>query len=225
LSLDRLRCTACGECAPGCFADARQVVGRRFSAAEVLAQVERDRPFYESSGGGVTFSGGEPLAQADFLLALLQACKRAGLHTAVDTCGEAPWSVFERLLPWTDVFLYDLKLVDEGRHQKATGVSNRRILANLQRLAGGGARLHLRLPIVPGVNDDEPGVEAAAAWIAGLPPVAQIDLLAFHNSAQAKYDGLGLVNPLAGLPSLPAERLPDIQAVFAAHHLAASIGG
>jgi pyruvate formate lyase activating enzyme len=225
LMLDRALCTACGTCAPGCYADARQVVGRRWTLDEVMEVVQRDRAFYESSGGGVTFSGGEPLAQPEFLAAALQACKAAGLHTAVDTSGEAPWKVIEALLPWTDVFLYDLKLVDEARHRQATGVSNRRILSNLRRLSESHITLHLRLPLIPGINDDSEAIQAAVEFIRTLPHIERIDLLAFHNSAQAKYDGLGRSNPLVGLPSMPVERLQAIQSVFAAYQLPVFLGG
>lgn len=216
---DRARCTLCGRCAEACYADARQIVGRGYSFAETMAMIERDRDFYVQSGGGVTFSGGEPLAQPEFLLELLRACKAAGLHTALDTCGAAPWEQFERLLPCVDLFLYDLKLMDAARHRQYTGVSNQQILSNLQRLAATGKPLWLRMPFVPGVNDDEDNLAAAAAFVAALPGRPPLHLLPYHNSAGAKYAGLDLPYRL---PDVASPSQAQLQAA-AQHFLSAGL--
>ncbi|MFN2226439.1 MAG: glycyl-radical enzyme activating protein [Anaerolineae bacterium] len=192
-------CAACGACAEVCYAEARVLVGRAMTVAQVMAEAERDVAFYDQSGGGVTFSGGEPLAQPEFLLALLQAARRRGLHTALDTCGYAPWPVLDRVRPYVDLFLYDLKLMDDARHREATGVSNDVILDNARALAAAGHRLRLRVPVIPGVNDDGANLRALAAFAAALPGVDGIDLLAYHPTARDKYRRLGRAYPLPDL--------------------------
>lgn len=208
-------CDVCGACVEACYAEARQMVGRIYPVDEVLAMIESDRAFYAQSGGGVTFSGGEPLMQPEFLGALLRACKAAGLHTALDTCGEAPWARLDALRSDVDLFLYDVKLVDDARHRQATGVSNRRILENLQRLSVLGHTIVLRLPLIPGLNDDEENLQATARLAAGLPALERIDLLAYHHTAENKYRSLGREYPLPGTPAMPAERLEAIRQRFA----------
>jgi pyruvate formate lyase activating enzyme len=225
LPMDREACQVCGACVEACLSDARQLVGRRYGVEEVMAVVRRDRVFYEQSDGGVTFSGGEPLAQPRFLLALLQAARAAGFHTAVDTCGEAPWAAFAGLLPYTDLFLYDVKLLDHQRHQQWTGRPNQRILDNLRRLSAAGVRLVLRIPLVPGVNDDEATLQGLARLASELPGVQRVDLLPFHNSAGPKYSGLGQPSPLDGVPALPLERLHSLSACFAPYSVPVQIGG
>jgi len=196
---DLALCTACGACAEACYAEARVLVGRTMSVAQVMAEVERDVVFYDQSGGGVTLSGGEPLAQSDFLLALLRALRRRGLHTALDTCGHAPWQVLDRVRPYVDLFLYDLKLMDDARHRRITGVSNATILDNVRALAAAGHRLRLRVPIIPGVNDDEANVRALGAFAAALPGLDGVDLLAYHPTARDKYRRLNRNYPLPDL--------------------------
>jgi len=192
--VDAGRCSLCGDCAAACYADAREVVGRAMTASALLAEVERDRVFYEESGGGVTFSGGEPLAQPEFLGALLAGCRARGLHAALDTSGEAPWEVVDRVRGAVDLFLYDLKLVDDTRHRRATGVSNARILANLAALAGHGHAIVLRVPLVPGVTDDDQNVGAIGALAASL-GIAEVVVLPFHRLGAAKYARLGKARP------------------------------
>lgn len=183
----RERCQACGTCVEVCYAEARELVGRPMSVTEVLAEIERDSVFYDESGGGVTFSGGEPLSQAAFLRGILAAAKGAGLHTALDTCGFASWDVLESLRAHVDLFLYDLKLMDDVRHRESTGVSNELILENLLRLSQAGHRVILRVPVVPGVNDDEENLRRVGAFAADLPAVERLDLLPYHRIGRDKY--------------------------------------
>ncbi|MHB0877924.1 MAG: glycyl-radical enzyme activating protein [Anaerolineae bacterium] len=199
-------CRACGRCAETCYAEALVLVGRRWGVAEALAVLERDRPFYERSGGGVTLSGGEPLAQRQFTLALLQACKRAGLHTAVETSAFAPWREIEALLPWLDLAMVDVKLADGERHRAATGVPNEVILDNVRRL-GQALPLIVRTPVVPGVNDDEQDVAAIAALVRELPNLLYYELMPFHRLAESKYRSLGTACATAGMESPTAELL------------------
>jgi len=208
------RCTLCGACARACYAEARQIVGQQMTVAQVMAKVERDRAFYDQSGGGVTFSGGEPLLQADFLQALLRACKSRDIHTALDTCGFAPWPTLERLRRDVDLFLYDLKLVDDAAHRRFTGVSNATILHNLQALARHGQRIFLRLPVIPGINDDDENIRRTSALAAALPQVTQIDLLPYHRTALTKYARLHHVYGLSEMRPPSDEKMARIAQIL-----------
>jgi len=192
------KCDVCGECAEVCYYGAREVSGREMTVAEVLAEIERDVPFYDQSGGGVTFSGGEPLLQHRFLLTLLRECKKRAIHTVVDTSGFAAWDVIERIRDDIDLFLYDLKLMDDVRHKQYTGVSNELILNNLRRLAEGGSQIFVRIPLIPGINDDAENLTQCAAFITSLPTITGIELMGYHDIAAAKYEALGEDYPLLG---------------------------
>jgi pyruvate formate lyase activating enzyme len=183
-------------------------------ASEAAAEAGRDRLFHEESGGGVTVSGGEPLAQPAFTLALLEALMKAGIHTALDTCGAAGWDVFRRALPLVGLFLYDLKAVDPLLHRRYTGSGNEGILANLKALVGEGAAVVVRIPIVPGVNDGPDEVGAMARFAAGLKGLKGVDLLAYHRAGIEKYRRLGLEYALPGVTPPPRERMDDIARVF-----------
>ena len=224
---DRARCTVCGACVETCCAEGRQIAGRQVTVDEIMETILRDQPFYERSGGGITISGGEPLGQPAFLLALLRASREAGLHTALDTCGHAPWSVFESVRPLVDLFLYDLKVVDDARHIVMTGVSNEPILNNLLALANHGHTIILRIPIVPGVNDDPANLQAAADLITGMPSGAleRLDLLPYHSSAAAKYAALGRPFPLEGLQTPSPEQMSAIAGQFANLGVPVTTGG
>jgi len=187
----RERCTACGACVEVCYAGARELVGRQMTVADVMAEIERDRPFYDQSGGGVTFSGGEPLSQPAFLRDLLEACKDMELHTVLDTCGFVAWEVLDGVRAYVDLFLYDLKLIDDARHREVTGVSNEPILRNLSRLSREGHRIILRVPIIPGVSDDETNLRQIGRFAASLPSLRRVDLLPYHRIGRDKYQRLG----------------------------------
>ena len=178
---DRSKCTGSGRCASVCYSEARAVAGRAMSVTDVMEIVERDRPFYEESGGGLTISGGEPLLQPYFTAALLRAAKARGIHTVLDTCGHASWKSLDRLRRDVDLFLYDVKLMDDARHRLFTGASNRRILENLRALAARGHDIVLRVPVVPGINDDDENLEAVRRFAASLPALAGLDLLPYHR--------------------------------------------
>jgi pyruvate formate lyase activating enzyme len=190
ISTDAAKCVACGACAEVCYAEARQIVGQEMTVAQVVAEIERDVPFYDESGGGVTFSGGEPLAQPGFLLALLRACQEREIHTALDTCGFAPWETLDRVREHVDLFLYDLKLIDDDGHLKFTGVSNELILRNLQALSQRGHDVVVRVPVIPGANDNEDHVRQIGAFVASLPRLHRVDLLPYHHAGAGKYDRL-----------------------------------
>jgi pyruvate formate lyase activating enzyme len=203
---DRSKCIACGECVQVCFSQARELVGKEMTVEEVMAEIERDVPFYDQSGGGVTFSGGEPLFQPAFLLALLRQCRQRDIHTVVDTSGYAPWETLESILPYVNLFLYDIKLMDDERHEQYTGVSNRSILRNLRRLSQQGSRILVRIPLLPGINDTHSDLLAMGEFLASLPAIEGVEFMPYHTIALAKYASLGIPYPLPDLqPPTPAQ--------------------
>lgn len=172
-----------------------EICGREMSVEDVMAEVRRDVVFYRVSGGGLTLTGGEPLMQADFAFALAQAARREGIAVAIDTCGFAPWDVFARLMPVTDLFLYDLKCIEPRRHRELTGVENALILENLRRLDTAGARLWMRLPLVPGLNDSEADLLALRREIELLAHVEKVEVCPYHAIGLEKYERFGLKPP------------------------------
>lgn len=184
-------CNVCAACADVCPTDSRVLIGREWTVPEVVSEAERDAAFYASSGGGVTFSGGEPLAQPEFLVTCLEACRERGLHTVVDTCGAVGRKTLMRAAPHTDLFLYDVKLLDDEAHRKYVGVSNRRPLDNLRALAEAGADVWVRVPVIPGVNDDYASIEALGGLVARLPRRYPVWLLPYHTIGADKYRRLG----------------------------------
>ena len=194
-------CIACGLCTDVCLGGALTLYGKEMTVEELLPLLTEDRDFYRTSGGGVTLSGGECLLDADFCAELLRRLKEEDVHTAVDTCGDVPRASFQKVMPYTDVFLYDVKAVDEETHRRCTGVSNRRILDNLRYLNEAGANIEVRIPFVPGCNDTE--IAAVAAFLQPLSAVKKVRLLRYHNYAGSKYAALGLPNTMP--PNLPEE--------------------
>lgn len=188
------KCTGCGACAKSCRTEALELCGRRETAEEVLAEVLRDRPFYENSGGGMTLSGGEPLAQFAFSLELLKQAKANGLHTCLETCGYAPRDHYLALLPFTDLFLFDVKTVDAERHRSFTGQDNRLILDNLRALDNAGAALHLRCPLIPGMNDSEAELHGIGVLANSLAHVQEIEVEPYHPLGVSKAHRLGFAD-------------------------------
>ncbi len=203
----------------------RTRVGSAVTVAAVMTEVMKDEVFYDQSGGGVTCSGGEPMAQVAFLEALLQAAKEAGLHTAIDTCGYAPWRDFERIIPWADLFLFDVKLMDEGAHLKYTGVSNDLILSNLTALAARGNNVIVRVPLVPGITDTANNLEAIAAFLKPLPSLQRISLLPYNKLGEDKIDRYQLSRRRLALEPQSSADLEEHAAKFRADGFAVKIGG
>lgn len=192
-------CLACGACVEACPCKARQLAGTEVSVSEVLDEVLKDRVFFEESAGGVTFSGGEPLWQPEFLRGLLQACRDQGIHTVVDTCGMAPWSDLEAVAEETDLFLFDVKHMEDEAHRRLTGVSNRQILANLRRLGKTHRRIWVRVPVLAQVNDSAENLQATGELAAGLEGVEKVCLLPYHPLGEDKLRRMGRPEELEGV--------------------------
>lgn len=203
---DRSKCDACGTCAETCYHGAREVSGKEMSISDVMGIIERDIPFYDQSGGGVTFSGGEPLMQRSFLMELLRACQAQEIQTVLDTSGYASWESLDSIREYVNLFLYDLKLMDDERHIKYTGVSNKLILSNLQQLAHSGTQVFVRIPLIPGINDDEENLRHTTIFVAELPNITGIELMGYHDIAQTKYEALGRSYRLNGTKPPTEER-------------------
>jgi pyruvate formate lyase activating enzyme len=222
---DLSKCELCQTCADHCPSEAVEFIGQKVTVAEVVRQIEKDVAFYDESKGGVTFSGGEPLMQPEFLLELLDACGDLDLHRTVDTTGYADAALLLKVAQKTDLFLYDLKLMDAEKHLKYTGVSNEQILANLTWLAQNNARIQLRMPVIPGINSDAENIDKTADFIHTLGRVEHISLLPFHNSARGKYSRLGMQCISAHIHPPTAELLQRIAARLKKSGLKVSIGG
>jgi pyruvate formate lyase activating enzyme len=217
-------CDLCGACAAACPSGAREIAGRRLSVEEALDLVEKDRIFYDQSGGGVTFSGGEPLMQPAFLLDAVARCRARGIRTAVDTSGHGDPAALRQLAARTDLFLFDLKIMDEDRHRALTGVGNLLIHDNLRALAAIHRAVIVRFPLVPGVNDREGDIAALGGFIASL-GLPRVDVLPYHRAGLAKYHRLGREYRLAG--TQPPSRM-DQEAVaraLAGFGLTVTVGG
>jgi len=210
---ERDQCIFCGECVKECHTGAREIVGRTMTVAQVMEQVEKDVIFYDESGGGVTFSGGEPLMQPDFLEAILKRCRELEINTAVETSGYAGPEVLRRIAPYVDLFLYDVKHMDEEAHRESTGVSNGLILANLAELCAGQSRVEIRFPVIPGVNDDEDNVAALADLAAAL-DITGVRLLRYHSAGSEKHASLDRTYTLTDLEPPSDEKMAGIRSSF-----------
>ncbi len=200
--LDRALCTGCGKCAEKCYVGAREIIGRRMTVEDVLAEVLKDRIFYENSGGGMTVSGGEPLFQPEFTTALLEAAKKENIHNCLDTSGFAQWAKIEKMLPFVDIFLYDLKETDPERHLEYTGVPLEPILDNLREIDRRGGVTILRCPIVPGLNDRFEHADGIAEVANSLRHLSEINLMPYHPLGESKRTRLGKTSvPLGGFAS------------------------
>ena len=214
----REACTACGRCVDACLFRALELFGRTMTTAEAAARLLEDRLFYHETGG-VTLSGGEPLLQADFCAELLGLLKAEGIHCAIDTCGHVPWEAFEKVLPLTDLFLYDFKVASADKHKAFTGCGNARILENLRRLDAAGKPIEIRMIQVPGYNMDEQDLRAAGEFLGALRHVTAVRLLAYHALAGSKYLAVGHPVTLPHVDSPSAADLDRSAALLAPYGL------
>ena len=203
------KCTGCGRCKDltvedenfFCFNNAKEICGKEYSVDEVLSEILKDKAYYETSGGGVTFSGGECMLQIDFLTEILKKCKENGIHTAVDTAGHVPYELFEKIMPYTDLFLFDIKAMDKETHKKYTGVENTLILENLASLLKKRISLWVRIPVISGVNDTEENIRKIRAFFEenGFPE--KTELLPYHAMGEHKYSALEKKTERFSVPS------------------------
>ena len=210
---DRQKCTSCGDCVERCVFSAREHFGRDVEADELASELCNDKAFFESSGGGVTLSGGECLAQGEFAIELLKILKEKGINTAVDTCGNVPRAVLEKALPYVDTFLYDIKAIDPEVHEKCTGRDNALILSNLEYLCSQNCEIEVRIPFVVGLNDGE--IEKIGEFLRGK-PIKKVTVLKYYDLARSKFESLGMVDtmPENNTDTLVAERAVETLRAF-----------
>jgi pyruvate formate lyase activating enzyme len=216
---DWAACDHCGLCADICYAGARELIGHTISVDQLMKDIVRDIPYYDQSGGGVTFTGGEPMFQREFLQEALFACKQQGIHTILDSSGYAPRDGFEAIYPLVDLFLFDLKMMDGQKHIKYTCVSNHGILDNLKMLSDARAKIIVRIPLIPGVNDDAEEIESMAAFLAALPYLEGIELMPYHEIGIIKYESLGMSYQLTGTKIPTSQQIMDIEKTFINYRL------
>ena len=224
LSTDHGKCSRCGACVEACFACAREMVGRDMSAGEIMEVIERDRGFFEESGGGVTISGGEPLLQAAGVAELLRLCKDSGISTAIETAGNVPYSSFEMVLPLVDFAYFDLKHIDPEVHREWTGAGLETIEENLCKVSASIRDLIVRVPVIPGFNEDIDVTRDLFAFLAARTSARKVQLLPFHRLGAAKYEGLGAYYVMRSVGNLTKEACAPLAALGAEYGLEVRVG-
>ena len=216
-------CDDCGECADKCYAEALTLCGKDYTSEELVNRLLQDKNFFDTSGGGVTISGGEALCQIDFIVEVMQGLKANGIHVALDTTGFAPWETVERTTPYVDLYLYDLKHMDSAKHKAAVGVPNERILENAQKLAACGKKLQIRIPVIPRFNEDEENIRATAEFCVALGEAVEvIQLLPYHNMGVMKYLRISDGKPLEAIPPSD-EKMAHLRDIMASYGLNVTI--
>jgi pyruvate formate lyase activating enzyme len=225
VSINRENCVLCDNCSRICPSEALSIAGKQVSVKEILEEIEKDMTFFNESGGGVTFSGGEPLLQHDFLNALLNECKERDIHTIVQTCGFAPYETIDRVRDNVDLFWYDIKIMDDRKHAKYTGASNEHILENLKKLAENGSSIVISFPIIPGINDDAKNVTRIAQFIQPLPNIERVNLLPYHRAGIEKYKSLGKPYKLDRIQPPSDQRIRSIKEKIEGFGIRVGVGG
>lgn len=218
------KCILCGKCIEKCPTLAREMIGEKLTTEEVIKEIEKDLVFYEESSGGVTFSGGEPLGQSEFLVGLLNGCREKKIHTAVDTSGYISWEILNKISLKVDLFLYDLKLMDNERHKKYTGVSNEIILENLEKLSSVHNNIFIRFPVIPGTNDDYQNIRKIGEFLSSL-KITQVNLLSYHYTGMDKYKRVGRIYKLADIQPSSEEKLSEVSAILRKFNLNVKLRG
>lgn len=225
ITLDRQKCDLCRACLDVCYTRAIEFVGRHVTIEQIMKEIEKDRVFYDESGGGVTISGGEPLMQPEFLKILLRECKRRGIHTVCDTCGYTDPDVLRAVSEFVDLFLYDVKIINDKKHTHLTGASNEQILSNLQTLSQNRTPVHARIPIIPGITDDEENMQAIGSLLAPLAHIESVSLLHYHKTWVTKFRKLSMEREPYVVDPPTQALMEKIRKIFQSHGLKTSIGG
>ena len=225
LVFDRSLCDACGECVKRCPEGALEIVGLEMALEDVITEVLSDKVFYQVSGGGVTFSGGEPLLQSEFVRDVARELKEQNIHVAIDTAGNVPWGSFEDVLPYADLFLYDMKFFSASEHERYTGVDNRLILENAGKMAERGIPMIVRLVVIPGINDSLGEFQGRLDFVKSLDAVEQIDLLPYHKLGVAKYARLGKGYVHGDLEIPDEERMETLRRLVSDQGFKVTVGG
>ena len=198
-------CLLCGACVDACFYDARKIVGKTYTVEELMKEILKDKNFYDNSGGGVTFSGGEPLLQHRVVLEVAKSCRKMGIHTALETAGYVEWKVLEEVIPYMNLIFYDVKHIDEKLHKEYTGVSNKLILENLKKLSMKFNNIIVRIPVVPKVNNTMDVQRKIFQFLLKYTNVKTVELLPFHRLGTGKYNGLGRIYKMENTANLHKE--------------------
>jgi len=222
---DEALCDHCGACVDVCPAGARERVGKTETVASLMEVIRKDVPFFDTSGGGVTFSGGEPLMQAEFLLEMLKACGKEDIHRALDTTGYTDPETLKSVARHTDLFLFDLKFMDPKKHRHYTGVSNEQILKNLETLARLGSRVFIRIPLIPGINDDEDNINTTVSFLGHLPSIESVHILPYHDFQKSKYDTFSMNYKARDVNPPSPERVEEIRKHLAGTGFSVEVGG
>ena len=225
ISIDRSLCNNCGKCAEVCYPEAIKLLGKPMTVEELVTEAKKDSIIYKHSGGGVTLSGGEPLLQPDFTSKLVKALKEEGINIGADTCGYVPWSNIERVLPYIDFFLWDIKHMDPEKHKIFTGVPNKLILDNARSIAERNIPIYIRVPVIPGYNDSEDNLKAVSDFAIGLSSLVEVDILPMHHLGSARYESLNRPYPIANIPTIPANVLQKMKELVESYGLKCSIEG
>ena len=214
IRINRSACINCGKCTSVCNSEALDIAGKTISVSEVLDTINKDVSFYKQSGGGITFSGGEALTQIDFLYELAKACKSQSIHTCIETSGYSSWDNLKRILPFMDLFLFDIKTIDDESHKKNTGASNKLILSNFRKLIKSNANVCVRIPIIPGFNDSEGNIANTIGFLKKHGNTCPVSLLPYHTLGVAKYKKLDMDYKVADVPTPSLESINIIAEKF-----------
>jgi len=225
ISINRNKCNSCGNCTHKCPSEALSIAGRNATVEDILKETDKDTVFYEESKGGITLSGGEPLLQPNFLNTLLTELDKREIHTALDTSGYAPHHIIDKIHKKVDLFLYDIKTMDDTKHRIYTGVSNKRILRNLKTLAKKGSNIAISLPIITNINDDKTNITNTAQFISSLPSVKYVTLLPYHKAGIDKYRNLGKQYRLRDIQPPSSQKIVAIREQLEAYGLIVKTGG
>ncbi len=223
--IDRKLCTNCGKCAEVCFYEAIQLLGKPMNVDQILAEVKKDMPFFKNSKGGVTLSGGEPLLYPDFNEQLLKAFKESDINAGIDTSGYVPWDYIEKVLPYVDFFLWDLKHMNPEKHRAFTGVSNDLILNNVRLVSEHKVPIYIRIPLIPGYTMTEENIKATCEFAQDLTSVVAVDLLPLHHLGMARYISLDRPYAIADIPLIDKEELINLKKLVESYGLECNIVG